>query len=73
MRWRISRRRPLIEKWRLIAVTSDSLVRVPEEVEDLVIVPHRRSGDIVHVSPPEPVGVLVAVHLRLSVRVNITS
>ena len=76
MRWRIPWWRPLIQERRPVAVTSDGLLRVPEEVEDLVIVSHRRSGDIVHVSPPELVGVLVAgvgivsVHLRLNVRVR---
>ena len=70
MRWRIPWWRPLIQERRPVSVTSDGLK------EDLVIVSHRRSGDIVHVSPPELVGVLVAGvgivtdHLRLNVRVR---
>ena len=57
-------------------MTSDSLLRVPEEVEDFVIVSQWRSRDIVHVSSPELVGVLVAGvgivtgHLRFNVRVR---
>ena len=76
MRCRIPWWRPLIQERGAVAVTSDGLLRVPEEVEDLVIVSHRRSGDIVHMFPPELVGVLVAgmgivtVHLRLNVKVR---
>ena len=57
-------------------MTSDSLLMVPEEVEDFVIVSQRRSCDIVNVSSPELVGVLVAGvgivtgHLRVNVRVR---
>ena len=76
MRCRIPWWRSLIQERGAVAVTSDCLLRVPEQVEDLVIVSHRRSGDIVHMFPPELVGVLVAgvgivtVHSRLNVKVR---
>ena len=59
-RWGISWWRSLVEKRRTIALTSEGLVRVSEDVENLVIVPHWRSRDIVHLPTPELVGVLIA-------------